>query len=204
MALASCETACFYGRQVVAEKVSKFHTAHDMCWVTEECVSYPGGWTLGWHGPTRSCHFLRSSTGEGETRSHECWLGYPWSQIAIRHGEDVRLLESTRSPLQEMWNAAISVAQPLLILRFFLWAHNKLEAMMLRAVPLKKNRGWAFPELSVSKILHFILFGLLLNSLVHLHKCFETSMFCTTCRALAERWFQLDSGDTCGYFCPPE
>ena len=30
MALASGETACFYGRQVVREKVSKFHTAHDM------------------------------------------------------------------------------------------------------------------------------------------------------------------------------
>ena len=30
MALASGETACFSGRQVVREKVSKFHTAHDM------------------------------------------------------------------------------------------------------------------------------------------------------------------------------
>lgn len=156
-----------------------------------------------WGGmvPPEAATFWGQPEGEGETRSRECWLGYPWSQIAIRHGEDV-----TRSPLQEMWNAAISaVAQPHCWSSVvFLWAHNKLEAMMLRAVPLKKNRGWAFPELSVSKILHFIFFGLLLNSLVHLHKCFETSMFCTTCRALAERWFQLDSGDTCGYFCPPE
>ncbi len=50
------------------------HTAHEMmCWVTEECVSYPGGWTLGWDGPTRSCHFLRSATG-GRGRNKTSWI----------------------------------------------------------------------------------------------------------------------------------
>ena len=167
--------------------------------------------------------------GEGETRSHECWLGYPWSQIAIRHGEDVRLVESYLlccstyggwSELSKLVGFNYQVTSPagdvkccdqccgpatLLILRVFCgltisWRPWCWEQSLWR----KTHRGWAFPELSVSKILHFILFGLLLYSLVHLHKCFETSMFCTTCRALAERRFQLDSGDTCGYFCPPE